>query len=50
MMRAVADDEIGSEEAVRAYHGALDKQGITPTRPLDEDVRITEDVLKAGAG
>ncbi|MGB3556273.1 MAG: hypothetical protein WBA25_16720 [Jannaschia sp.] len=49
MMRAVADGEIGSEEAVRAYHDALAKQGITPTRPLDEDATITEQVLKAEA-
>ena len=49
MMRAVADGEMGSEEAVRAYHDSLGKNGITPTRPLAEDVAITEDVLKAGA-
>ncbi len=49
MMRAVADREIGSEEATRAYHASLDKQGITPTRPLEEDIALTEDVLKAAA-
>lgn len=49
MMRAVADGEMNSEEAVRHYHASLEKQGITPTRPLDEDVTITEEVLKADA-
>lgn len=48
MMRAVADGQMGSEEAVRVYHDSLNKQGITPTRPLEEDAAITEDVLKAG--
>jgi len=42
MMRAVADGEIGSEEATRAYHGTLQSKGITPSRPLDQDGQITE--------
>ncbi|MFV0360578.1 hypothetical protein [Tropicimonas sp.] len=49
MMRAVADREMDSEEAVRTYHAALAAKGITPTRPLDEDIAITEQVLKAAA-
>ncbi|MFG6083303.1 hypothetical protein ACEUZ9_004556 [Paracoccus litorisediminis] len=49
MMRAVADGDLNSEQAVREYHGALERQGITPTRALDEDAQITEAVLKAAA-
>ncbi|MGO1080445.1 hypothetical protein [Inquilinus sp. CA228] len=47
-MRQVADGTIAPEEAVRAYHGELQKQGITPLRPLAEDVQTTEAVLKQG--
>ncbi len=46
LMRAVTDGDVGPEEAVKAYHDALQKQGITPTRALDEDIQITESVLK----
>lgn len=48
MMRAVADGEMGSEEAVRAYYAGLERRGIRPTRPLEEDATITEDVLRHG--
>jgi len=41
-LRAVADDELGPEEAVRAYHGDLQKLGLRPLRPLDEDLRLTQ--------
>ena len=49
MMRAVANRAIGSEEAVRAYHGTLQAKGITPTRALEDDIQLTERVLKAAA-
>jgi hypothetical protein len=41
-LRAVADDEIGPEEAVRAYHGDLEKLGIRPQRSLNEDLKRTD--------
>lgn len=41
-LRAVADDELGPEEAVRAYHGDLQKLGITPYRTLEEDLSSTD--------
>ncbi|WP_342241476.1 hypothetical protein [Inquilinus sp. OTU3971] len=47
-MRQVADGTIAPEEAVRAYHGELQKQGITPLRPLADDLQTTEAVLKQG--
>lgn len=40
-LRLVADDQIGPEEAVRAYHGALQRLGIPPKRPLNEDLQLT---------
>lgn len=49
MMRAVADGDLNSDQAVREYHGSLQRNGITPTRPLDEDAQITEAVLQAAA-
>jgi len=41
-LRAVADDQIGPEEAVRAYHGELQKAGIKPYRTLEHDLTRTE--------
>jgi hypothetical protein len=41
-LQAVADDELGPEEAVRAYHGDLQKLGIRPLRSLAEDLRRTK--------
>ncbi len=40
-LRAVADDEIQPAEAVRAYHGDLQKLGIQPYRSLDDDLQWT---------
>jgi hypothetical protein len=50
LMRAVADGEVRPAEAVRAYHGALQQQGIRPARPLADDLAITERVLHEAAG
>ena len=46
MMREVADGSLAPAEAVRAYHGELQKQGIRPQRTLEDDAEITEAVLK----
>ncbi len=46
-MREVANGTVSPDEAVRAYHGDLQRQGITPSRPLADDNVITEAVLKA---
>ena len=40
-LRAMADDQIEPEEAVRAYHGDLQKLGIRPHRALDDDLQQT---------
>ena len=46
LMREVAGGNVGPEEAVRAYHAELAKEGIAPLRPIEDDIRITEAVLK----
>ncbi len=38
-LRAVADDQIDPKEAVRAYHGDLERLNIRPHRPLEEDLQ-----------
>jgi hypothetical protein len=40
-LRAIADGRIGPEEAVRAYHGELQKLGIAPYRSLEDDLKRT---------
>ena len=47
-MREVASGNIKPLEAVKAYHGSLQKSDLTPIRALAADSEITEKVLKAG--
>ncbi|MDQ0391916.1 hypothetical protein [Labrys monachus] len=46
LMRQVADGTVGPEEAVRAYHGELQKQSIKPARSFEDDNIITEAPLQ----
>jgi hypothetical protein len=48
LMRQVAEGSIGPSEAVRAYHGELQREGLRPLRDLDDDNRVTEAVLRQG--
>jgi hypothetical protein len=41
-LRAVADDQIGPEEAVRAYHADLGRLNLRPNRALSEDLQRTD--------
>jgi hypothetical protein len=41
LLRRVADGEIPADEAVRAYHGELEKLKIPPRRTLKEDLQLT---------
>ena len=43
----MASANLAPEEAVRAYHAELDRQGLKPLRPLEDDLAITEAVLKS---
>ena len=44
--REVADGSVSPQEAVRAYHGELQKQHLKPFRALQDDLAITETVLQ----
>jgi hypothetical protein len=37
-LRGVADGELSPEEAVRGYHGSLAWLGLSPRRPLEDDL------------
>jgi len=47
-LRLLADGEITPEEAVKAYHGVLQKLGITPCRSLKDDMQITNPAVSYG--
>jgi hypothetical protein len=40
-LRLLADGQLSAEEAVRAYHGELQKLGLKPIRPLADDLQMT---------
>jgi len=44
-LRLVADGEASPAEAVRAYHGVLERLAIRPRRPLSEDLQPTVDLM-----
>jgi hypothetical protein len=48
MLRRIVDHQIVPEDAVRAYHDALQKAKITPQRSLAEDSRITTGIMSYG--
>jgi hypothetical protein len=47
MMRPVIRGEITPADAVRAYHDAIGRAGLSPVRSLDADLQITDSVLLA---
>jgi hypothetical protein len=47
-LRLIADGEITAEEAVRAYHGVLERLGITPQRTLEHDMQLQTGVMSYG--
>jgi hypothetical protein len=49
-LRRIADDEIGPAEAVKAYHGVLQKLGIKPHRELDKDLEETDQAMSYAGG
>jgi hypothetical protein len=49
-LRLIADGHLEPDEAVRAYHGVLQKLGIAPRRPLDEDLALTSGAMSYGGG
>lgn len=49
-LRALADGKIGPEEAVKAYHGELQKLGIKPIRALADDMQLTTQSMSYASG
>jgi hypothetical protein len=47
-LRLIADGEITAEEAVRAYHGVLQRLGIPSQRSLEDDMRLQTNVMSYG--
>jgi hypothetical protein len=47
-LRLIADGEIAAEEAVRAYHGVLQKLGVKPHRSLEDDMKLHTNVMNYG--
>ncbi|MGL5094924.1 MAG: hypothetical protein ACRDD1_05015 [Planctomycetia bacterium] len=47
-LRLIVDGQISPEEAVRAYHGVLERLGVRPHRPFDEDSRLQTGVMSYG--
>ncbi|KUF08860.1 hypothetical protein [Pseudoponticoccus marisrubri] len=48
-MRRVLEERLPSAEGVRAYHADLQAAGKAPFRALDDDLALTEEVLRAAA-
>ncbi len=44
-LRLIVDGRIGPEEAVRAYHGVLQRLGIRPHRRLEDDLQLQTNVM-----
>jgi len=49
-LRLIADGVLTPEEAVRAYHGVLQKLGVTPHRALEEDLQLRTGVMNYAGG
>ncbi len=49
-LRAIADQQISAEEAVRAYHGDLQKLNIKPYRDLKADMELTTTATSYAGG
>jgi len=47
-LRLIADDQIGAEDAVKAYHGVLQKLNIKPHRSIDDDMVLQTNVMNYG--
>lgn len=48
MLRLITDGRISPEEAVRAYHGVLQRCGIKPKLPLEKDLALTDQSMSYG--
>lgn len=48
MLRRIVDGQIKPEEAVKAYHDVLRREGVRPQRPLQADLQLTETMKSYG--
>lgn len=44
-LRLIVEGAISPEEAVRAYHGTLERLGVRPRRSLEDDLRLETNVM-----
>src|SRR5262249_14766715 len=44
-LRLIADGQIEAEDAVRAYHGVLQKLNVKPQRTLEDDMQLHTNVM-----
>jgi hypothetical protein len=49
-LRLITDRLISPEEAVKAYHGVLQKLGVRPQRKLEDDLQLMTGVMSYGGG
>jgi len=49
LLRRIVDGEISPKEAVRAYHGVLQQEKITPIRSLQDDLELSETMKGYGS-
>src|SRR2546422_7965271 len=50
MLRLITEGKLSPEEAVRAYHGALQAKNIKPKLPLDKDLELTDQAMSYDSG
>jgi hypothetical protein len=46
MLRLLTEGKLTPEEGVRAYHGVLQGKGIKPHRPLEDDLKLTDQAMR----
>jgi len=45
-MRAVIEENLKTDDAVKLYHDELKQKNLVPDRPLKKDLQITDPILK----
>jgi hypothetical protein len=48
LLRLIADGQVGPEEAVKVYHGVLQKLNLKPHRSLEDDMVLQTNVMSYG--
>ena len=45
----MGERQIGTKDAVKAYHDSLSKSGLQPARSQEEDLQVTDPILQPEA-